>query len=97
MSTKTFSSRVDAGKLAVADAIVRNEFGVSYGQYCGGILLDYISSTGSVPKMKTDAGSKAKVAAFKSMKNFSDCNSNTEVGHMSDDEIKALIGGKYDH
>ena len=42
MATKTFSGRADAEKILLADALARQEYGLSFGQYCSGVLVDYI-------------------------------------------------------
>lgn len=44
MATRTFSGRVDEGALAFADALARRDYGLSFGQYCGTILLDSIQA-----------------------------------------------------
>ena len=47
MATKTFSGRADAEKILLADALARQEYGLSFGQYCSGVLVDYICETGA--------------------------------------------------
>ena len=49
MATKTFSGRADAEKILLADALARQEYGLSFGQYCSGVLVDYICETGALP------------------------------------------------
>lgn len=52
MATKTFSCRADAEKLAYADALAKKEYGMSFGQYCGTVLLNGIEQTGELPRYK---------------------------------------------
>lgn len=61
MATKTFSSRADAEKLAYAGCrLAKKECGMSFGQYCGTVLLNGIEQTANylVTKMKTSSNGK---------------------------------------
>ncbi|WP_165062141.1 MULTISPECIES: hypothetical protein [unclassified Adlercreutzia] len=96
MATKTFSSRADADLLAYADAIARKEYGLSYGQYCGTVLLEAIGSTGRMPQIannKTMDEKKSRAVSF--IKEFASLSSNPEIGKMSDRDIRNLIANKY--
>lgn len=62
MATKTFSCRADAEKLAYADALAKKEYGMSFGQYCGTVLLNGIEKLANylVIKMKMSLHGKNK-------------------------------------
>ena len=47
---QNLSSRTSESDLAYMDALVRAEFGMSYGQYCGSILIDAIRSGEKLPQ-----------------------------------------------
>ena len=91
MATKTFSSRVSEPNLAYMDALVRAEFGMSYGQYCGSVR-----SGEKLPRPRKADEAAQRAAAVENMKAFSLEQRNAEVGGMSDDEIKQLIASRYE-
>ena len=95
MATKTFSSRADEKRLAYADALTREKFGMSFGQYCGSILLDAVYEGANLPQRPT-RGEDAKAKAIAQMKAFSRLPHNPAIGFMSDDEIKNLIASRYE-
>lgn len=96
MTTRTFSGRVDEGLLAFADSVAKREYGLSFGQYCGTVLLDAVKRTGKMPDVsaKGDLSSKAEAASF--IKSFSSRARHPEIGKLSDSEIKELIASRYD-
>lgn len=96
MATKVFSSRADEGSLAFANALARKEYGLSFGQYCGTVLLRSIEATGKMPRLETnvDAERRQKAASF--IKGFSSCKKNPDIGRLSDSEIRNLIAGRYE-
>lgn len=96
MATKTFSSRVSEPNLAYMDALVRAEFGMSYGQYCGSVLIDAVRSGEKLPRPRKADEAAQRAAAVENMKAFSLERRNAEVGGMSDDEIKQLIVSRYE-
>ena len=49
MATKTFSSRADEASLAYADAMAHERFGISFGQYCGSVLIDAMNLPEKTP------------------------------------------------
>ena len=51
MATKTFSGRADAEKILLAEALAQKEYGMSFGQYCGTVLLDAIQQEGKMPDL----------------------------------------------
>lgn len=96
MTTKTFSSRTSEANLAYMDALTRSEFGVSYGQYCGSILIDAVRSGESLPRPHANEGASRRATAVERMKAFPLEHRNADVGHMSDEEIKHLIARRYE-
>lgn len=96
MATRTFSSRADEGQLAFADALSRREYGMSYGQYCGTVLLGSIEANGSLPRPTKTEESERKKAAASLIRGFSAHARNPEVAHLSDEAIRELIASRYD-
>ena len=96
MATKTFSSRADAEKLAYADALAKKEYGMSFGQYCGMVLLDGIEQTGELPRYKNEDELERKKRAIEFMKNFSSYPHDERIGRMTDEELKDLIASRYE-
>lgn len=97
MATKTFSSRVDESKLDFADALARKEYGISFGQYCGTILLDSIEKMGCMPALEPLGECQdKKLQALSYIKGFSEKIRNPKIANLSDDEIKDLIASRYE-
>ena len=96
MATKTFSSRADEASLAYADALARKEFGMSFGQYCGTVLVEAIKEGAELPRARTAGALEAKRAAIARIKNIAQLPHNEEVGRMSDAQIKELIESRYE-
>ncbi len=95
MATRTFSSRAEEGALAFADALARQEYGLSYGQYCGTVLLDIIEQSGQMPKLMTRNAAEQKERAAAFIKGFASRGRNTAVGELSDEDIRDLIASRY--
>ncbi|MDO4289621.1 MAG: hypothetical protein Q4C41_00130 [Eggerthellaceae bacterium] len=95
MATKTFSSRADEKSLAFADALARQGYGMSFGQYCGTVLLDVIERTGKLPQLDAACDERKRQAASV-IKGFSARVRHAEVGRMSDAEIRELIASRYE-
>lgn len=96
MATKVFSSRVDEGLLAYADALARREYGLSYGQYCGTVLLEAIKRDGALPRLGVPGESNAKARAASFLKGFAARKHDASIGKMSDEEIRELIASRYE-
>lgn len=97
MATKTFSSRVDADALALADAVARRDYGLSYGQYCGTILLETVGHTGRMPDLEADrAPSEEKKRAVSFIKGFASRARHPEIASLSDEEVRELIASRYE-
>lgn len=96
MATKTFSGRVDERRLAFADALTQERYGLSYGQYCSSILLDSIESAGALPSVSTPEPLSRKERSLAIMKKFSSTPGNRDVAAMSDRQIKDLIASRYE-
>lgn len=96
MATKVFSSRVDAERLAFADAVAQRDYGLSYGQYCGTVLLDAVQSAGRMPELAalpTD-GAKHRAASF--IRGFAQKATNPKIGCLSDQEVRDLVASRYE-
>lgn len=96
MSTKVFSSRVDGDMLAYADNLTRRDFGLSFGQYCGSLLLESVNETGKLPQLNASKEQSEKVKAAAFIKGFGKKVRNANIGKMSDSEIKDLIASRYE-
>lgn len=96
MATKIFSSRADEDSLAYADSLARREYGLSFGQYCGTVLLDAIGRMGRMPDLADDEGRPERIEAAAFMKSFASRARRPEVGRLSDEQVKALIASRYD-
>lgn len=96
MATKVFSSRADEGSLAFADALARKEYGLSFGQYCGTVLLRSIETTGRMPQLESKIDSDRKKRAASFIKGFSSRSKNPNIGRLSDDEIRDMIASRYE-
>lgn len=97
MPTKVFSGRADEEKLAFADSLAKREYGLSYGKYCGTVLLDSIDNSGKLPAIDTSpARLKRKKAAAAFIKGFSERKHDAAIGRMSDAEIRDLIARRYE-
>lgn len=97
MATKIFSSRADENLLAFADALARKEYGLSFGQYCGTILLESIERSGCMPKLsQQENAAKEKKEAARFIKDFALQGGNREIAVLSDEEIRELIASRYE-
>lgn len=94
MATKTFSGRADVEKIRLAEALVQQEYGISFGQYCGSMLVDYICETGTLPDIRVRP--KKKKSGVATMLSLAKKHRNSEIGRMSDQEIKDLIVSRYE-
>lgn len=94
MATKTFSSRADEQSLAYADSVTREQFGMSFGQYCGSILIDAVCQGVALPQAAPKVASK-KASAIASMKAISQRPHNPAIGRMSDEEIEDLLRSRH--
>ena len=96
MATKTFSGRANADELAYADSIARAQYGISFGQYCSGILLRAIQQTGKLPNLGNNALRPQKEEALNVIKGFSQHVTHPEVASLDESQIKDLIASKYE-
>ena len=96
MLTKTFSARADSEKLAYADELARREYGMSFGQYCGSVLLDLACKTSELPKpAEGNERLTKRKEAWERMKARSGAFGNPDIAAMSDAEIKELVARRY--
>lgn len=95
MSTKTFSGRVDEADLAYADALVRERFGMSFGQYCSSVLIEAVRQGADLPSPTPETGN-ARMAAAAKIKQLAQRPHNAEIAAMTDAQIKDLIGSRYE-
>lgn len=96
MATKTFSSRVNEEDYAYADAITHQEFGMSYGQYCGSVLIDALRQGAELPHPPHTNETQRRKKAIDEMKAFSSRPHNEAIGLMSDNELKDMIASRYE-
>lgn len=97
MATKTFSGRAEGEAIAFADALLRREYGLSFGQYCGTVLLDSICETGQLPPLGAGRPvGEEKRRALSFIKGFAGQHRNASVGALSDEEIRDLIASRYE-
>lgn len=96
MATKTFSSRVDEDDYAYVNALSHQEFGMSYGQYCGSVLVDTIRQEGKFPRPSHTDEVQRRKNAINELKAFSARPHNKEIGLLSDTEIKDMIASRYE-
>ena len=96
MATKTFSSRADAAALAYADSVTRAQFGMSFGQYCGSVLIEAIRNGVELPRPSDLAAQKRKASAIATIKSIAEKPHDAAIGRMSDDQIKNLIASRYE-
>lgn len=96
MATKTFSSRASEERLAFAEALCRQEFGLSYGQYCGTILLDEICNTGAMPRFGRPRVPRTKEQAASFIRDFGGRHHNVTIGKLSDDQMRELVASRYE-
>ena len=83
MTTKTFSSRVDAEKLAYADAMARQRFGMSFGQYCGSVLIDAIREGTDLPEPDKQQRNDVKADAIARIKSIASLSFDAESSNSS--------------
>ena len=95
MATKTFSSRADEASLAYADAMAHERFGISFGQYCGSVLIDAIRQGAELPEPPREDVAERKAAAVSKLKALSSLPHDASIGRMSDDQIDDLIASRY--
>lgn len=96
MATKTFSSRTDEADLAYADAVTREQFGLSFGQYCGSVLIAAIKQGADLPTPASSEIQLKTAAAVDRLKAVATSRHNASVGRMTDAEIKDLIASRYE-
>lgn len=96
MATKTFSSRADAQKLAFAETVTREKYGMSFGQYCGSVLVDAVCQGVELPDARLTADRDRKIAAIAKMKSLSAQPHDESIGLMSDDDIKQMLVSRYE-
>ena len=97
MTTKTFSGRADADALALANALTQAEHKMSFGQYCGSVLIDAICQRRQLPTWPQDADwqeRRNEARAF--ICGFADRPHDSAIAAMSDDEIRDLIASHYE-
>ena len=95
MATKTFASRADETSLAYADAMAHERFGISFGQYCGSVLIDAIRQGAELPEPPRENATKRKVAAVSKLKALASLPHDASIGRMPDDQIDDLIASRY--
>ena len=95
MATKTFSSGAESEALAYADSITREKFGMSFGQYCGSLLLEAVSQGAELPYPPLHPKDR-KTRAIDTLKAFPNRPHNTSTGTMTNEQIDELIASRYE-
>ena len=95
VATKTFSSRADEAGLAYADAVARQKFGMSFGQYCGSVLVDAVCQGLDLPEAKPASAEGARVRAISAIKAISSRPHDAAIGRMSDAQIADLLASRH--
>ncbi len=96
MATKTFSARTDERALSYAETLAQTQFGMSFGQYCGSILIDIAKRDAKLPEPHPGMVDSARTKAAATMRAITAGTRNTAIGMLSDEEIKRLIASKYE-
>lgn len=96
MATKTISSRVDETQLAFVEALTRQTYGQSFGQYIASTLIPEIERAGHLPAFDKVDCNKKQDEALAFIRAFPATVNNPEIGLMSDNEIKNLIASRYE-
>ena len=95
MSTTTFAGRASEEDLAFMNALTRQRFGMSFGQYCGSVLIQAARQGIDLPQPDETAVDSRRKTAVAKMKGLSGRPGNSKIGRMSDDEIKDLVAARY--
>ena len=97
MPTKTFSGRADERLLAYADALTQREYDMSFGQYCGSMLVEAVFDMKRLPEL---AGAQEalgrKEEAIATIRGFSERPHNADIGRMTDGQLRDLIASRYE-
>ena len=95
MSTTTFAGRASEEDLAFMNALTRQRFGMSFGQYCGSVLIQAARQGIDLPQPDETAADFRRKAAVAKMKELSGRPGNSQIARMSDAEIKDLVASRY--
>lgn len=95
MTTKTFSSRADSEKLAYADAVARQQFGMSFGQYCGSLLVDAVQQGIELPEPNAQSPDSVKADAVARIKSIATSSYDEDSGSSSSRGIRDLFARRY--
>ena len=95
MSTTTFAGRASEEGLAFMNALTRQRFGMSFGQYCGSILIQAVRQGIDLPQPDETAVDARRRTAVERMRELSGHPGNPQIGRMSDAEIKDLVASRY--
>lgn len=91
MTTKTFSSRADSEKLAYADAVARQQFGMSFGQYCGSLLVDAVQQGVELPEPAAESHDSVRANAIARIKSIASLPRGEDSGYSSGRSIRDLF------
>ncbi len=93
MSTKIFSSRTDEEKLRIVEEIAQRDANISFGQFCGTTVVDYVYEIGKLPDLELPDQTKSGI---ETMIALSEKHGASKLSGMSDAEIKDLIASRYE-
>lgn len=70
---------------------------MSFGQFCGTVLIDAIERSGHIPDLESTCEPQSKKErAFSYIRDFSIKTKGMDIAQLSDDEIKDLIASRYE-
>ena len=96
METKTFSGRANKHKLAYADALAEREFGMSYGQLCSSVMLDYVCAQHAFPNMVLPADEEQqRLRALERLREMGKRLEGSSLATLNDADIKERIAERY--
>ena len=95
MLTKTFTGRSSAEKLEYVEALAQRQFGMSFGQYCASVVVDNACVAHSLAP-RISEGDDRKLAALARMRSRAALFSSPEIGQMSKEQLRELVGSRYE-
>ncbi len=93
MSTKIFSGRTDEEKLRIVEEIAQRDANISFGQFCGKTVVDYVYAIGKLPELEVPDQTKSGV---ETMIALSEKHGTSKLSDMSDADVKDLIASRYE-
>ncbi len=76
-------------------SIARSQFGMSFGQYCGSVLIKAMKQGAQLPTGSDNSYHDPKASAIATIKGIASLPHNADIGHLSDSQIKDMIASRY--